>query len=213
MDLHELRRRRIQRAGHADHDGLRTLAEHTMADLVDLTSPSAGGDVDQAEEDADAAAVRDQLLGVRHDPWAPTGSPNPENIPLPDSRGSTPPSSPRLAPTDPPPTAPEAPDDDDEPICRICFASSSDPDPDVRLLGRLIRPCLCKGTQALVHVGCLQRWRRNGASRKSFWKCDQCGFCYRLRRTKVAGLAENKLALGCMTVGPHLSPHPLPTSY
>lgn len=52
---------------------------------------------------------------------------------------------------------------------------------------------------AFIHVACLQRWRTTSPSSKSFYSCDQCGYRYKLRRAKVAGLAENNLILGALT--------------
>lgn len=56
---------------------------------------------------------------------------------------------------------------------------SSDPE-----LGRLLRPCKCKGSSKFVHEGCLQQWRHADPSygRRNFWQCPTCGFQYRLER-------------------------------
>ncbi|KAL8841620.1 MAG: hypothetical protein Q9170_000834 [Blastenia crenularia] len=56
---------------------------------------------------------------------------------------------------------------------------SSDPE-----LGRLLRPCRCKGSSKYVHEGCLQAWRHADPSygRRNFWQCPTCGFQYRLER-------------------------------
>jgi hypothetical protein len=50
--------------------------------------------------------------------------------------------------------------------------------------GRLIRPCLCKGSSKYVHDGCLQAWRHSDPSygRRNYWQCPTCGFKYRLAR-------------------------------
>ncbi|KAF2281440.1 uncharacterized protein EI97DRAFT_390123 [Westerdykella ornata] len=50
--------------------------------------------------------------------------------------------------------------------------------------GRLIRPCLCKGSGKYVHEGCLQAWRHADPSygRRNYWECPTCGFKYRLAR-------------------------------
>lgn len=50
--------------------------------------------------------------------------------------------------------------------------------------GRLIRPCLCKGSSKYVHEGCLQAWRHADPSygRRNYWQCPTCGFKYRLAR-------------------------------
>jgi hypothetical protein len=50
--------------------------------------------------------------------------------------------------------------------------------------GRLIRPCLCKGSSKYVHDGCLQAWRHAdpGYGRRNYWQCPTCHFKYRLVR-------------------------------
>ncbi|KAF2017104.1 hypothetical protein BU24DRAFT_420128 [Aaosphaeria arxii CBS 175.79] len=50
--------------------------------------------------------------------------------------------------------------------------------------GRLIRPCLCKGSSKYVHDNCLQAWRHADPSygRRNYWQCPTCGFKYRLAR-------------------------------
>jgi hypothetical protein len=50
--------------------------------------------------------------------------------------------------------------------------------------GRLIRPCLCKGSSKYVHEACLQAWRHAdpGYGRRNYWQCPTCGFKYRLAR-------------------------------
>ena len=87
--------------------------------------------------------------------------------------------------------------------CRICL------DGEDLALGRLIRPCLCKGSMSVntsvhdssnpsqlliyrqfVHVGCLKRWRDSSPS-KNFFSCPVCHYQYRLGRTRVVGIATN----------------------
>lgn len=70
-------------------------------------------------------------------------------------------------------------------------------------LGRFIQPCLCRGSMAYIHVGCLEKWRRMSTLR-CFYQCDQCGYHYKLCRAKVAGLAENKMVLGCVRVSDYV---------
>jgi hypothetical protein len=50
--------------------------------------------------------------------------------------------------------------------------------------GRLIRPCMCKGSSKYVHDACLQAWRHAdpGYTRRNYWQCPTCGFKYRLAR-------------------------------
>ncbi|KAJ5577499.1 Zinc finger RING-CH-type [Penicillium hispanicum] len=83
-------------------------------------------------------------------------------------------------------------------VCRICLETvlptfqpseflqksrvvyeSTDPE-----LGRLLRPCKCKGSSRYVHEGCLQSWRHADPEfgTRNFWQCPTCGFQYRLER-------------------------------
>ena len=88
---------------------------------------------------------------------------------------------------------PDAPDDDDPPSCRICFAGEEE--------GRLFSPCRCRGTMKHVHVKCLDAWRRasqtapnrarRGDVRGSYVACDQCHFRYRLERSEWAARLED----------------------
>ncbi|KAJ6260315.1 E3 ubiquitin-protein ligase [Drechslerella dactyloides] len=68
--------------------------------------------------------------------------------------------------------------------CRICLdTSTEDADPE---LGRLISPCLCKGSARYVHEECLRAWRLHSANEQSFYKCPTCHFEYQFRRLKIA---------------------------
>jgi hypothetical protein len=65
-------------------------------------------------------------------------------------------------------------DGEERDTCRICHGDSSE--------GRLFRPCKCKGTCAHVHVDCLDRWRTQSTNPRSFYRCEQCRFEYKLNR-------------------------------
>ncbi|OSX67486.1 hypothetical protein POSPLADRAFT_1164863 [Postia placenta MAD-698-R-SB12] len=77
--------------------------------------------------------------------------------------------------------------------CRICF-DGEDPE-----LGRLIRPCLCKGSISHVHVKCLHRWRNSSANRSTFYSCTQCGYKYHFARTRVVGIATNPVVVAAVS--------------
>ncbi|KAJ3475960.1 hypothetical protein NLI96_g11486 [Meripilus lineatus] len=81
----------------------------------------------------------------------------------------------------------------EEKQCRICL-DGEDPD-----LGRLIRPCLCKGSISYVHVKCLHRWRNASASPSAFYSCQQCGYRYHFARTRVVGIATNPVVVGTIS--------------
>ncbi|KAI0053329.1 zf-C3HC4-domain-containing protein [Auriscalpium vulgare] len=85
----------------------------------------------------------------------------------------------------------DSPKDDKQ--CRICL------DGDDLALGRLIRPCLCKGSISYVHVKCLQRWRNSSPNASAFFSCPQCHYSYRFSRTKVVGIATNPIIIGLVS--------------
>ena len=74
-----------------------------------------------------------------------------------------------------------SPDSQSEaPMCRICQADQTLQSP------LLIRPCRCAGSQAHVHLACLNRWR--ATSLQATHECSVCKFPYRVRRTHLAEL-------------------------
>ncbi|KAI0328483.1 zf-C3HC4-domain-containing protein [Cubamyces sp. BRFM 1775] len=82
---------------------------------------------------------------------------------------------------------------EDSKQCRICL-DGEDPD-----LGRLIRPCMCKGSISYVHVKCLQRWRNTAASKSAFYACPQCGYHYHFARTRIVGIATNPVVIAALS--------------
>ncbi|KAL4975254.1 hypothetical protein BDW66DRAFT_137689 [Aspergillus desertorum] len=72
-------------------------------------------------------------------------------------------------------------------------------------LGRLLKPCKCKGSSRYVHEGCLQTWRFSNPSydKRRFWNCPTCGFQYRLERLTWARWINStisQLALTCLVL-------------
>jgi len=65
------------------------------------------------------------------------------------------------------------------PMCRICFDTDTAPG-DV-----LFSPCLCRGSVAHVHAACLQEWRGAAPTQRSRFRCDSCGYEYRVQRSVV----------------------------
>ena len=83
----------------------------------------------------------------------------------------------------------EEEEDRSEGQCRICLGGIEE--------GRLISPCLCRGTVRLVHVECLNAWRQASANPASLVRCDQCGYKYRVVRTQLASyLLDDRLITG-----------------
>lgn len=75
---------------------------------------------------------------------------------------------------------------------------SSDPS-----LGRLIRPCKCKGSARWVHEGCLQQWRHADPAygKRNFWECPTCRFQYRLERLTWGRWISSPVTQVLLTIG------------
>ena len=79
--------------------------------------------------------------------------------------------------------------------CRICLETVSptmladsqviyqSPEPE---LGRLLRPCQCRGSSSYVHEGCLRLWRIEAKEEKRYWRCPTCGYHYQLQQPRLA---------------------------
>lgn len=80
---------------------------------------------------------------------------------------------------------------------RVVYESS---DPE---LGRLLRPCKCKGSSRYVHEGCLQSWRHAdpGYSKRNFWQCPTCGFQYRMERLRWSRWISSTVTQLTLTLG------------
>ena len=79
-----------------------------------------------------------------------------------------------------------------DPMCRICLGDEDD--------GRLISPCLCKGTMRFVHVECLTQWRLQAVNKESFFACDSCKYQYDFRRPAWASLLRSALVVHCVAL-------------
>ncbi|KAF2712145.1 RING finger domain-containing protein [Pleomassaria siparia CBS 279.74] len=68
--------------------------------------------------------------------------------------------------------------------------------------GRLIRPCLCKGSSKYVHEACLQAWRHADPSygRRNYFQCPTCGYQYRLARLGAGRFVASVAAQIILTV-------------
>jgi len=68
--------------------------------------------------------------------------------------------------------------------------------------GRLIRPCMCKGSSKYVHDACLQAWRHAdaGYAKRNYWQCPTCGFKYRLARLGAGRFIGSVAAQVTLTV-------------
>lgn len=79
----------------------------------------------------------------------------------------------------------------EERTCRICLDSEG---------GKLISPCLCKGTMKYVHATCLDTWRHTKTQTSpSYFQCDQCLYKYNFHRTTLVNLLRMSLFLHACT--------------
>lgn len=67
-------------------------------------------------------------------------------------------------------------------------------------LGRLMRPCKCKGTQQYVHEGCLKAWRMARADDRNQWKCPTCLYEYRLNRLSWGATINSRVLRVVLTL-------------
>ncbi|GAB5586558.1 hypothetical protein Unana1_01458 [Umbelopsis nana] len=87
----------------------------------------------------------------------------------------------------------------EEKRCRICLNSSDDDDKeDISADNPLIRPCLCKGSMAYVHLACLQRWRQERS--ENAFTCEVCHYKYDLRRPFWAKLIGSRVLVAFITL-------------
>lgn len=100
--------------------------------------------------------------------------------------------------------------------CRICLEQIPPPYTPDEELGRLISPCVCKGSSRFVHQGCLQQWRLSSANTTNFYQCPTCHYQYRFRRLKLAAVVGSSgmypppslSSWGEFTYSPWIEPRP-----
>lgn len=58
--------------------------------------------------------------------------------------------------------------------------------------GRLLKPCLCRGSQRYIHEHCLRQQRTLGQRANSLWKCPTCGYQFNFQRLKTQRLLQSR---------------------
>ncbi|CAE6487867.1 unnamed protein product [Rhizoctonia solani] len=149
----------------------RRYATDVVESITAPSDPSLPEDYERVKEqsDNDPSRIPESSRRSVSPPLATSESATPEQEPEPDTEDKLP----------------------EEKQCRICLAGAE----EETELGRLISPCLCRGSIRYVHVNCLKQWRTTSQSRSAFWSCPQCGFKYALARTRVVGLASSPVIL------------------
>lgn len=77
-------------------------------------------------------------------------------------------------------------------LCRICFDERIGRSEKCQNQNKLVSPCNCKGTIALVHQKCLSRWNRV-QSQEPKSKCEICHqqYSFELRRRRGRNLCKH----------------------
>lgn len=65
--------------------------------------------------------------------------------------------------------------------------------------GRLMKPCLCKGSARYIHELCLTRSRTEVARSSAMWQCPTCGYKFNFTKLKFTKLLKNKLSVTVFT--------------
>ncbi|XP_015913003.2 E3 ubiquitin-protein ligase MARCHF3-like isoform X2 [Parasteatoda tepidariorum] len=65
---------------------------------------------------------------------------------------------------------------EDNPTCRICYGGPN--------IGRLLKPCKCKGTIEYVHGRCLELWLETTEHKK----CELCHYLFKTRKVQKSCL-------------------------
>ena len=74
--------------------------------------------------------------------------------------------------------------------CWICIGDSSD--------GHFIHPCKCKGSMRVVHVDCLNKWRKTNP--QAYYKCTHCLHPYTFSRPAIINLLQTPIVLYLLSI-------------
>ncbi|GAA5965481.1 hypothetical protein JCM3765_003297 [Sporobolomyces pararoseus] len=85
-------------------------------------------------------------------------------------------------------------DNPEEKICRICFDSEEED------LGKLFRPCKCRGSSQYVHTECLTAWRKASTNSSNFYRCGTCSYEYRFQRTLLGNIINSRFSVLSITL-------------
>jgi len=75
--------------------------------------------------------------------------------------------------------------------CRICYMGPE--------AGKLISPCLCRGSIRYVHATCLHQWRNSAQTPNAFYECNMCKYRYCIRRALIAQILRSALILNILS--------------
>ncbi|KAJ9651907.1 hypothetical protein H2198_008836 [Neophaeococcomyces mojaviensis] len=66
--------------------------------------------------------------------------------------------------------------------------------------GRLIKPCMCRGSSRYIHELCLLRSRTENTRADSMWKCHECGYKFDFKKLTIQRFLSSRLAAATLTV-------------
>jgi hypothetical protein len=83
--------------------------------------------------------------------------------------------------------------EEEDVLCRLCLEAN------VPEKGRLIRPCLCRGSMNFIHEACLQQMREanNG---KWLKRCPTCKHNYQFIKTWFVDIVKNPIMIGFLSL-------------
>ena len=61
--------------------------------------------------------------------------------------------------------------------------------------GRLLKPCLCRGSQRYIHEHCLRQQRTLGQRENSLWKCPTCAYEFNFQRLNTQRLLSSRMSV------------------
>lgn len=66
--------------------------------------------------------------------------------------------------------------------------------------GRLVKPCMCRGSLRYIHELCLMRSRTENSRSGSLWKCHECKHEFNFNKLKIHAFLSSRITIAVLTV-------------
>lgn len=66
--------------------------------------------------------------------------------------------------------------------------------------GRLLKPCMCRGSSRYIHELCLLRSRTENNRKESMWKCHECGHQFSFQKLRIQRYLNSKISAAFLTI-------------
>lgn len=66
--------------------------------------------------------------------------------------------------------------------------------------GRLLKPCMCRGSSRYIHELCLLRSRTENNRKGSMWKCHECGHQFSFQRLRIQRWLSSWISAAFLTI-------------